>query len=137
VSAQAQSIVNALSNDTRNASSVNASDVTISAVNYDPANPLVINTATGEVTLNANTPAGTYTLDYSICDKLNPSNCSTASVTLTVTAPAVIPVIDAVTETTTAINGNIGGTTTALTANDTLNGNPVTVGTSAGEVSFT
>nr|MBU3862530.1 hypothetical protein [Flavobacterium sp. MC2016-06] len=136
-SAQGQSIVNALTNDTRNGSAVNASDVTISAVNYDPANPLVINTATGEVTLNANTPAGTYTLDYSICDKLNPSNCSTASVTLTVTAPAVIPVIDAVTETTTAINGNIGGTTTALTANDTLNANPVTVGTGAGEVSFT
>nr|MBU3862541.1 hypothetical protein [Flavobacterium sp. MC2016-06] len=69
---------------------------------------------------------------YSICDKTNASNCDTAIVSLT-----VLPIIDAVTETTTAINGNIGGTTASLTANDTLNGNPVTVGTGAGEVSFT
>ncbi|KAF2518556.1 hypothetical protein EYY60_00070, partial [Flavobacterium zhairuonense] len=41
------------------------------------------------------------------------------------------------TETATAINSNAGGTTASLTANDTLNGSPVTVGTGAGEVSFT
>ncbi|KAF2329482.1 T9SS type B sorting domain-containing protein, partial [Flavobacterium daemonense] len=62
---------------------------------------------------------------------------STASVSLTVNAPIVIPVIDAVTETTAAINSNTGGTTISLTANDTLNGIPVTVGTGAAQVDFT
>ncbi|QYS89853.1 hypothetical protein [Flavobacterium davisii] len=39
------------------------------------------------------------------------------------------PQIIAITETTTPINGLSGGTTAPLTANDTLNGALVTVGT--------
>ena len=80
-----------------------------------------------------NAPADTYTLTYTICEKLNPSNCSSNTVTVTVG----VPVIDAVTETTASVNGNTGGTTAALTANDTLNGNPVVIGTSAGQVTLT
>ncbi|MDQ6472710.1 gliding motility-associated C-terminal domain-containing protein, partial [Flavobacterium sp. LHD-80] len=136
-SATAQTIITAISNDTRNGQPFTASEVKIRTTVQDPSGYLTLDPTTGIVTLGANAPAGTYTLTYSICDNTNASNCSTAAVTLTVNAPVVIPVIDAVTETTTAINSNNGGTTISLTANDTLNGTPATVGTGAGQVGFT
>ncbi|MFL0093437.1 hypothetical protein V2574_01770, partial [Tenacibaculum maritimum] len=49
----------------------------------------------------------------------------------------VIPIIEAVTETTTGIDGLAGGATAALTGNDTLNGVPVNIGTGAGDVVLT
>ncbi|MFH7040695.1 hypothetical protein ACHRVY_22460, partial [Flavobacterium plurextorum] len=58
---------------------------------------------------------------------------STVSSTVVVSAATIA----AVTETTASINGNTGGNSTALTANDTLNGNPVVIGTSPGQVSLT
>ncbi|KRD10783.1 hypothetical protein ASE21_03400, partial [Flavobacterium sp. Root901] len=63
----------------------------------------------------------------------NPTNCDAVISKVTVGAP----VIDAVTESTASVNGNTGGTTATLTANDTLNGNPVVIGTSAGQVTLT
>ena len=42
------------------------------------------NPATGEVSVAPGTPAGTYTLVYEICEFLNPTNCDTAVVTMTV-----------------------------------------------------
>jgi uncharacterized repeat protein (TIGR01451 family) len=47
------------------------------------------------------------------------------------------PVIVAVADTTAAINGSTGGTTAALTSNDTLNGIPVVIGTTPGAVTLT
>ena len=44
-----------------------------------------INTATGEVTLPPNTPAGSYAITYQICDKSG-SPCDPATVTVTVDA---------------------------------------------------
>ncbi|KAF2326859.1 Ig-like domain-containing protein, partial [Flavobacterium daemonense] len=132
VSYQPQTIISVVDNDTRNGQPLTASEVKITTTVPDASGYLTLDPSTGIATLGANAPAGTYTLTYSICDKTNASNCSTASVSLTVNAPIVIPVIDAVTETTTAINSNTGGTTISLTANDTLNGTPVTVGTGAG-----
>ncbi|MFT0156358.1 choice-of-anchor L domain-containing protein, partial [Tenacibaculum ascidiaceicola] len=90
-----------------------------------------LNTATGEVIVAPGTPVGDYTLVYNVC-KPSPTNCSSSSVLV-----SVLPVIDAVTETTTPVNGLPGGTTSALTANDTLNGSPVTVGTNPGDVTVT
>ncbi|MHC0442180.1 Ig-like domain-containing protein, partial [Flavobacterium sp. 3-210] len=134
---QPQTIITVVDNDTRNGQPLTASEVKITTTVADPSGYLTLDPTTGVATLGANAPAGTYSLTYSICDKTNASNCSTATVTLTVNAPIVIPVIDAVTETTTAINSNNGGTTISLTANDTLNGTPVTVGTGTGKVTFT
>ena len=137
----AQTIITVVDNDTRNGQPLAASEVKITTTVADPSGYLVLNPTTGVVTLGANAPAGSYSLTYSICDKTNASNCSTATVSLTVKAPVVtpvlVPVIDAVTETTIAINSNNGGTTISLTANDTLDGNPFTVGTGAGKVTFT
>ena len=105
-------------------------NVTISVPNPLPTG-LTLNTNTGVVTVAPNTQAGTYPVTYTICEVVNPSNCDTVTSYLLVNAP----VIDAVTETTPAINGGSGGNTSPLTNNDTLNGIPVTVG-SGGNVTI-
>ena len=64
------------------------------------------------------TPAGSYTITYQICEVVNPSNCDTATITVTVTAP----VIDAVDDSFPPVNGGNGGTTPSVLVNDTLNG---------------
>ncbi|MDI5950044.1 ice-binding family protein [Flavobacterium yafengii] len=97
-----------------------------------PNGPLTMN-ADGTITVALNTPVGSYPITYTICEVSNPTNCSTVTSNVTVTAP----VIAAVTETTAAINGNTGGSTPALTTNDTLNGNLVTIGTAPGNVTMT
>ena len=126
-------ISNVLSNDLLNCSAVVTSDVNVTLASSLPS-VLTFNTTNGSVAVKPQTPAGTYSFDYTICEKSNTTNCSTASVKITVVAP----VIDAVTETTTSINGNTGGTTTeSLVTNDTLNGNPVVIGTNPGEVKLT
>jgi hypothetical protein len=47
-------------------------------------------------------PAGSYTIVYQICDKLNPTNCDTATVTVNV-AP-----FDALNDTIAVANGTTG-----------------------------
>ncbi|WP_394798337.1 beta strand repeat-containing protein, partial [Tenacibaculum maritimum] len=87
----------------------------------------------GTVTIDANTPAGSYDVEYTICEVTNPMNCSQVTSTVVVAAP----VIEAVAETTPGIDGLAGGTTAALTGNDTLNGVPVNIGTGPGDVVLT
>jgi trimeric autotransporter adhesin len=43
----------------------------------------------GSVSVAPNTPAGTYTVDYTICENLNPTNCDTTTVTITVVDPSM------------------------------------------------
>ena len=51
-----------------------------------------LDTHTGKITVPNNTPAGTYTIVYQICEKLNPGNCSSATATIVVhRTPAPIP----------------------------------------------
>ncbi|MCD9575806.1 gliding motility-associated C-terminal domain-containing protein, partial [Flavobacterium soyae] len=125
--------LNVFDNDTKNGTALVPSDVNLTTAAADPTGYLVLN-PDGSLTLGANAPAGTYQLTYTICEKLNPSNCSSNTVSVITVGT---PVIDAVTETTASINGNTGGTTAALTANDTLNGNPVVIGTAQGNVTLT
>ncbi|MFI0490323.1 Rieske 2Fe-2S domain-containing protein [Flavobacterium sp.] len=89
----------------------------------------------GTVTVAANTAVGSYNITYKITEVTNPTNSATG--TSVVVVSASLPVILAVTETTAAINGVTGGTSIALTANDTLNGVPVVIGTAAGQVKLT
>src|SRR5690606_21501153 len=72
----------------------------------NPVTGIVMN-PDGTVTVSPGTPAGEYTLDYTICEVLNTSNCEGATVTITVT-PGVIEATD---DTPPAINGKDGGTT--------------------------
>ncbi|MFC4476639.1 gliding motility-associated C-terminal domain-containing protein [Flavobacterium chungangensis] len=122
---------NVFDNDTKNGQPLDPSDVTLKTTSADPKGYLTVD-ADGKIILGANPPAGDYEMTYEICEKLNPDNCSSNTVKVTV----VLPVIDAVEDVIASINGNIGGKTIALTANDKLNGSPITVGTAAGEVKF-
>ncbi|WP_233423862.1 Ig-like domain-containing protein [Lysobacter capsici] len=112
-------VINVLANDTLGGSAVNPVDVNVTPVS---SGPLTVK-ADGGVDVAPGTPAGTYTVTYQLCEVLNPSNCDTATVTITVTAPAI-----------TATDDPAGGTgvtpqntpvTTNVIANDTLNGAPI------------
>jgi uncharacterized repeat protein (TIGR01451 family) len=132
----APGVVNVLANDTLNGAPVSLTTVTITTV--VPATPIgggpvpTLNPATGLVNVPAGTPAGTYTIGYTICENLNPTNCSSTTVTITVVAAP----IDAVDDNYGPINGASGGTTPSVIANDTLNGAPITVGV-GGNVTLT
>ncbi|MFC3976772.1 gliding motility-associated C-terminal domain-containing protein, partial [Belliella kenyensis] len=104
-----------LINDTLNGAIVNPADVTLSLVDGD--SELTLN-ANGTIGIAPNTPAGTYELEYRICENLNPSNCSTAIATVTVEAAPILANPDDFD----SINGRIGGTTASVLINDTLNG---------------
>ena len=81
---------NILTNDSYNTQSVTTASVTISTTTTSTNAPYIA-TATGEVFLPAHTPAGTYTLTYTLCAKSAPYNCSeVATVTIIVSPPLVI-----------------------------------------------
>jgi gliding motility-associated-like protein len=71
---------NVLDNDTINGEPVNPADVVLTST---PTGPLTIN-ADGTVSVAEDSAPGTYTIDYTICEVANPTNCDTASVTIVV-----------------------------------------------------
>ena len=85
---------------------------------------VVTTTNVGELKVNAGTASGTHQIPYTICDKVNTHNCSTATLTLVIGAPAVI----ANSDTRTVTNGITGGTVSSVLTNDSYNGvtNPST-----------
>ncbi|WP_454976917.1 T9SS type B sorting domain-containing protein [Capnocytophaga leadbetteri] len=85
---------------------------------------VVTTTNVGELKVNAGTASGTHQIPYSICDKVNTHNCSTATLTLVIGAPTVI----ANSDTRTVTNGVVGGTISSVLTNDSYNGvtNPST-----------
>lgn len=114
-----QNLVNALANDSLNGQPANISQITLT-VTSPAANPgVTLEPATGMVSVAANTPAGTYTIGYQICETLNPANCATATVAVVVQAAAITAAPDAPAP----VNGTNGGNDiiNAFT-NDTLNG---------------
>ncbi|MBS0199895.1 MAG: DUF11 domain-containing protein, partial [Proteobacteria bacterium] len=121
-SAGGVAIPNVLVNDTLGGATATTSTVTLGMVSS--SNPAVtLNAATGAVNVAANTPAGTYTLVYRICETTSPANCAQATDTVTVTSAIVA-------------NPDNGSVTTAggvavpnVLANDTLAGVTATVST--------
>ncbi|MFC6098097.1 hypothetical protein ACFPVY_15685, partial [Flavobacterium qiangtangense] len=119
---------------------LNGAQVLIGNVNLTVTTPATPNTAgalvptidlaTGNVVIPAGTPAGSYTITYQICEKLNPTNCDTAVVTI----PVAKAVIDAVNDTMPSTNGATGSTNAGniFASNgsgiDTLNGTQVLIG---------
>ncbi|UBB24818.1 OmpA family protein [Pseudoxanthomonas japonensis] len=117
---------NAYTNDTLNGQPI--TDVfAITGAVLTPATPInggpvpVLDPTTGVVGVPAGTPAGSYTITYQICERLNATNCDPATITVTVVAP----VINAVDDTSEPINTGAGGITPSVLINDTLNGSPV------------
>ncbi len=108
-------VVNVLSNDTVDGGPAGLSQVTLTPTN---SGPLTINPS-GSVDVAPNTPAGTYTATYQICEQSNPANCDSAVVTVVVAAAA----IDAVNDIAGPISGTAGGTAVInVLSNDTLDG---------------
>ena len=105
-----------LDNDMLNGIAVIASEVNLTPIGVYPAG-ITLN-PNGTITVATNTSGGTYTVQYTICEKLNPTNCSTSSVTLVVIAA----IIEAKDDTPAAINIKNGGTTLSVLENDILNG---------------
>ncbi|WP_455149087.1 gliding motility-associated C-terminal domain-containing protein [Capnocytophaga sp.] len=80
---------NVLTNDSYNTQSVTTASVTISTTTTSSNVPYIA-TATGEVFLPAHTPAGTYTLSYSLCAKVAPYNCSEVATVTIIVSPSPI-----------------------------------------------
>jgi len=78
----------------------------------------------GTVTVPSGTKSGTYEIVYSICERLNPNNCATATATVKVFVPTVVTptTIEAVNDGVTTITSTTGGTTPSVLTNDKLNG---------------
>ena len=120
-----------LTNDTLNGNAnPSTSSVTLTWTNV----PTGIQTNTdGTITAPAGTPAGTYTLTYRICEQLNGTNCSAATVTLVVGQAS----LSVVSETFTISNGANGGTTSSVLENDNYNGTTNLVGNASVTLTWT
>ena len=108
-------------------------NVTLTVTNPTGTTVPTLDKDTGKVTIPANTPAGNYTITYSYCEVLNPTNC-TGLQTLVVTVGAVTLTVD--NDTFNIPDGLTTQTTTSVLNNDRLNGNVPTAGT-GGTVTIT
>ena len=112
-------------NDTLNGVAVTDSEITISVTNDGGLTGVTI-AADGTLSVPAGTPAGSYAVTYQICENLNPTNCDTATATVTVDAAVLDAVDDATPAELSSVNGYTGGDAGDVTTNDTLNGVAVT-----------
>lgn len=72
-------------NDTLNGEAVNTSDVNITITNDNNISTTpTVDVNNGNLIIPNNTPKGSYRIEYSICEKINPSNCAEANATVTV-----------------------------------------------------
>jgi len=121
--------VNVLSNDTYNGEPVTLADVILTST---PTSALIIN-EDGSVSVVPETESGTYTIDYTICDAGNVSNCDTATVTVEVGAvppppPPPETIVDAVDDTYATTTGEDGVLSDSnVLSNDTYSGDPATL----------
>ncbi len=110
-------VLNVLSNDSFNGSTIDPADIVLSELVADPTGSLTLN-PDGTVDVAPGTAAGTYTLTYQICDATDSTNCDTAVVTITV------DVVEANDDdfSATPVDPAAGGTAGNVFDNDTVNG---------------
>jgi len=123
-----------LDNDKIGTATATTNTVSISVVTGATPKQPGTNTPTldsdGKVTVPNNTPAGTYTIVYQICDKLNSGNCATTTATVVVgtttpTAPVPVAVDDrATTSLNTPVTINVLGNDTPEGATPNVTTNP-------------
>ena len=106
--------------DTLNNLPIIPSQVIITIINNGGLSGVTISNS-GDVTVSNGTPAGTYTVTYSICEVINPTNCDQATIIIVVSAPPIDAVDDTNTE---AVSSELGGSIPLYT-NDTLNSVPL------------
>ena len=123
-----------LDNDKIGTATATTNTVSISVVTGATPKQPGTNTPTldsdGKITVPNNTPAGTYTIVYQICDKLNSGNCATTTATVVVgtttpTAPVPVAVDDrATTPLNTPVTINVLGNDTPEGATPNVTTNP-------------
>ncbi|OWP74638.1 hypothetical protein BWG23_13365, partial [Flavobacterium oreochromis] len=108
---------NVTTNDKLNGVAVTGANTNVTPIT---TGPLSVD-ANGIITVAANTPTGTYSVTYQLCEAnpltgltLTPGNCDTATATVVVSNPLV------------ATNDTLPGTGGSVLGNDTLNGVAVT-----------
>jgi len=105
-----------LANDTLGSGPAAPGNVNLTLV--ASSNPgVTLNVADGGVWVSAATPPGGYGLTYQICEKVNPTNCDQAAVTLSVRPPFVIQAVD---DNASSFAG--AKAIASVLSNDTLNG---------------
>ena len=85
-------VANVLANDTFNAAVATTARVTLSVLSASGG--VALNTATGAVSVPPALTPGSYALVYRICESANPTNCDSATVTVTVTGYPIDAVND-------------------------------------------
>jgi large repetitive protein len=112
--------LNLFAGDTVNGAPATAANAILSiAPGFTLPSALTFDPATGVVGVRPGTPAGSYSFDYQLCETLNPTNCKTATASITVDAAPLV----ATNDTAAAINGASGATAVANAfTSDTVNG---------------
>jgi hypothetical protein len=87
---------------------------------------IVFNTTTGAITTTVALAAGSYSVTYKLCDLSSPPNCASATDTVNVITPSILPMPDSGT----AVSGTSSRPIANVAANDSVNGAPATLGTS-------
>src|SRR5690606_34300167 len=78
--------INVLENDSLHGLPINPADIVITNI---PVSPYFEFNADGTVNVKPNTPGGNYALVYQVCEKANPSNCSTSTLNVFVQVPGI------------------------------------------------
>ncbi|WP_392419709.1 Ig-like domain-containing protein [Capnocytophaga canis] len=103
-----QTVGNVFDNDSLGGVSVSTSTVILTPGVF--THPNITMGTDGNITISSNTPSGTYTGTYTICDRVNASNCTSTTVTIVVTAvttPTVITATDDPVTVTTTQSGTV------------------------------
>ncbi|MEO0654480.1 MAG: OmpA family protein [Pseudomonadota bacterium] len=95
------------------------SDTTITVTDPDGLTGVSI-ADDGTITVPAGTTAGTYDIEYELCDEAAPTTCDTATATVSVSAPTIDAVDDDFSAS--AVVGATGGVAGSVLGNDTLGG---------------
>jgi uncharacterized repeat protein (TIGR01451 family) len=112
--------LNAFSGDTINGVTATASNATLAlAPGATVPAGLTFDASTGNVGVDATTPAGVYGFDYQLCDRLNPASCAIASIAVTVVG---LPIADIAITKSNATSSVIAGATTNYTLTITNDG---------------
>lgn len=75
---------NVLGNDRLNGVAIVPANVAIRVVTPASNPGVALDPVSGQISVDPSVPAGTYTIGYEICERLNPSNCAQAVATITV-----------------------------------------------------
>lgn len=114
-----QTVLNVLAGDTLAGQEATIANVTVNVVD-SPSNSAVLslNSASGDVTVAANTPPGAYTLEYRVCERNATGNCDTATATVHVSAGPIAATDDSVT----VVRANVAQEAGNVLDGDTLAG---------------